>query len=69
LARVIQLERSKKQAESPLTPELREFIDAAIVPILVREFLAQTASQPQLAERPECVAKSPARVLSEGAHP
>ena len=68
---MIQLERGKRQAESPLTPELREFIDAAIVPILVREFLAAEAvSGQQLAEVPQGVAKFPrTKGFSEGAHP
>jgi hypothetical protein len=69
LAKVIELGRAKKQPSSPLTPELREFIDAAIVPILVREFLALSKGETQLAERLECVAKSPRCMrVAEGAH-
>jgi hypothetical protein len=42
LAKVIQLESKRKPAaDSPLTPELKEFIDRAIVPILVKQFLAE----------------------------
>jgi hypothetical protein len=29
------------QGESPLTPELRDFIDRAIVPALLRQYLAE----------------------------
>ena len=39
-----QFERREKQAESLLTPELKEFIDCAIVPILVKQFFAEQAA-------------------------
>lgn len=35
--------------ESPLTSELKQFIDSAIVPILVNEYLAVTANENELA--------------------
>jgi hypothetical protein len=42
LAKVIQLESKRKPAaDSPLTPAFKEFIDSAIVPILVKQFLAE----------------------------
>lgn len=42
--------RSRRVREiSPLTPELKEFIDSAIVPILVNEYLAVTAEENKLA--------------------
>ena len=33
--------RAEVRAESPLTPELKAFIDAAIVPVLVKQYLAE----------------------------
>jgi hypothetical protein len=36
-------------ASSPLTPELKEFIDRAIVPALVRDYLATAAGKIDLA--------------------
>lgn len=36
----LQSRRGQAREGSPLTPELKEFIDAAIVPILVKEYLA-----------------------------
>ena len=42
--------RSRRaREESPLTPELKQFIDCAIVPILVKEYLAVTADENELA--------------------
>ena len=59
MAKVIQLERKRKPAaESPLTPELQEFIDRAIVPILVKQYLAMEGAPTELAERGAVVAKS-----------
>jgi hypothetical protein len=55
LAKVLQLEpRPKAGEESPLTPEMKEFIDSVVVPILVKEYLAES----QLAEGEESMAKS-----------
>jgi len=42
---------------SALTPQLKAFIDRAVVPILVREYLAELASENQLAAAHESVAK------------
>lgn len=36
----LQSRRGQAWEGSPLTPELKKFIDAAIVPILVKEYLA-----------------------------
>jgi len=60
---VIQLEPKRKPAaESPLTPELKEFIDRAIVPILVKQFLEEQQGREKktakLARRGSGVAKS-----------
>jgi hypothetical protein len=39
------------QEASPLTPELKAFIDAAIVPVLVKRYLALVDRENELAER------------------
>lgn len=41
--------RRQAGEDSPLTPELKEFIDRAMVPILVKEYLAVTADEIELA--------------------
>jgi hypothetical protein len=41
---------------SPLTPELKGFIDRVIVPILVQSYLAKMQSEKKIAERPAVVA-------------
>jgi hypothetical protein len=43
--------------DSPLTPELKDFIDRAIVPALVRQYLAEMDAQNELAKVDEHVAK------------
>lgn len=58
LAHVIKFKPRKQREESPLTPELKEFIDRVIVPILVKEYLAETAGANQLAERGADMSKS-----------
>jgi len=35
---------------SPLTPELKDFIDRAIVPALVKQYLAETEAEKDLAK-------------------
>ena len=51
MARMIQLESKRKPAkESPLTPELKDFIDRAIVPILVKQYLAEIEKNDGLAQ-------------------
>lgn len=37
--------RLKPAANSPLTPELRQFIDRAVVPALVREYIVDLDSE------------------------
>jgi hypothetical protein len=56
LANVLQLER--KQTESSLTPELKEFIDRVIVPILVQGYITEIQSEKRFAEGPAVVASS-----------
>jgi hypothetical protein len=46
--------RARPAKASPLTPELREFIDRAIVPALVKKYLAEI----ELAKTPAAVALS-----------
>jgi hypothetical protein len=47
-----------RRRQSPLTPELKDFIDRAIVPILVKEYLAATGLENELAARPPRAAHS-----------
>jgi hypothetical protein len=64
LAKIFQLEPKRPApAGSPLTPELKEFIDRVIVPILVKQYLAEEGGVPELAERVGGVAKSTASTL------
>jgi hypothetical protein len=44
--------------DSPLTPELKDFIDRAIVPALVRQYLAETEAEGELAKPAAHVALS-----------
>jgi hypothetical protein len=41
-----------RRRQSPLTPEMKAFIDRAIVPILVKEYLALTELENELAMKP-----------------
>jgi hypothetical protein len=51
LGRIVQLESKRKPAvESPLTPELKDFIDRAIVPLLVKQYLAEMEKNDHLAQ-------------------
>jgi hypothetical protein len=52
--------RPRPAKQSPLTPELKDFIDRAIVPILVKEYLAanEPTKQNDLAESEARVAQS-----------
>jgi hypothetical protein len=44
--------------QSPLTPELKDFIDRAIVPALVKQYLAEIDSTKKLAKPSLRVAQS-----------
>jgi len=55
MSRALQLVPAERVKGSPLTPELKSFIDCAIVPILVREYLEQ---EKEIAQRTETVASS-----------
>ncbi len=68
---MIQLEPKRKPAaDSPLTPELKEFIDRAIVPILVKQYLVEQRSGSkktvELARRGSGVAKSVSSTAAPG---
>lgn len=47
----LQSRRHPAREESPLTPELKDFIDRVIVPILVKEYLAVNNLENDLAEK------------------
>jgi hypothetical protein len=49
-ARVFQFEGQSKTNESFLTPELKQFIDHVIVPILVEQYLAEHDARDRIAE-------------------
>jgi hypothetical protein len=51
-----------RRRQSPLTPELKEFIDRAIVPALVKQYLAEDT----LANRREDEANSHSRTAAPG---
>jgi hypothetical protein len=55
-----QFEPREQETESPLTPELKEFIHRVIVPILVEQYLEERA-EGKLADSPIDVAKSPGK--------
>jgi len=59
LVNVVKFESREQEAESPLTPELKQFIDRVIVPILVKRFLAEHTAEDKLAAAPIDVAESP----------
>lgn len=43
--------RRGPREDSPLTPQLQEFIDRVVVPILIKEYLAETDAENRLAKR------------------
>ncbi len=44
------VQNGKLKHESPLTPELKAFIDRVIAPILVRDFISEMQKEKQIAE-------------------
>jgi hypothetical protein len=46
------------QFDSPLTPELKEFIDRAIVPVLVRQYLSASEKENIVADEAHRAAHS-----------
>jgi len=51
---------------SPLTPDLKAFIDAAIVPVLVKQYLALEDRENELAERDSDTAHSVSSTAAPG---
>jgi len=49
MAEVVQFDGSEGQPETPLTPELKQFIDRVIVPILIERYLAKADATEDLA--------------------
>lgn len=47
-----------RRRQSPLTPELKDFIDRVIVPLLVKEYRAATGLENKLAAKPPRAAHS-----------
>ncbi len=58
--------RARVREESPLTPELKAFIDAAIVPALVKQYLAIGDRENELAERDTDTAHSVSSTATPG---
>jgi hypothetical protein len=58
MATIIKIESRRRAAESSLTPELKEFIDHTIVPILVRQYLAEEQAALKLANELPSAANS-----------
>jgi hypothetical protein len=57
-AKLVAMKPRSAQGGSPLTPELKAFIDATIVPVLVEQYLAEvshTVGEIKLAKRQEPV--------------
>lgn len=63
MASAPKLVRVDRRRESPLTPELKEFIDRAIVPALVKQYLEE---EDILAKRREDAAHSDSRTAAPG---
>ena len=59
--------RPQTQEASPLTPELKGFIDRVIVPILVRDYLSGIAQEKQIADGREGVASCESMTVSPNA--
>jgi hypothetical protein len=58
MAGTVKFDPGENGTPSPLTPELRDFIDSAIVPILVRKFLSSPRIPGRLAGKSCTVPKS-----------
>jgi hypothetical protein len=63
LANPIKFESCEQETESLLTSELKGFIDRVIVPILVKQYLAERADE-KLAGSPMGVAKSTSKTAA-----
>jgi hypothetical protein len=58
MAEVLQFDGSEGQAETPLTPELKQFIDRVVVPSLIKLYLSERNEGPKLAGRGPDVGES-----------
>jgi hypothetical protein len=47
ISKLVPMRPKLARGGSPLTPELKEFIDRAIVPALVRQYLAELDAKPK----------------------
>jgi hypothetical protein len=72
LSKVLKLEPKQQpptvrcsRLQSPLTPELREFIDRAIVPALVKNYLAEIDLAETKPDAPHSVRSTAAPTLRE----
>ena len=63
----LQSGQRRARAKSPLTPELKGFIDRVIVPILVRDYLSGIDHKKQIAEGHEGVASFESMTVSQDA--
>jgi hypothetical protein len=50
MVRPIEFEAGQEHVESPLTPELKQFIDSAIVPGLLKLYFAERRDKDQVAK-------------------
>jgi len=64
MATTSKLVSMNRRRQSPLTPELKAFIDAAIVPILVKDYLAVSQTKSELAVKPRRAAHSVSRTAA-----
>jgi hypothetical protein len=56
-----------RRRQSPLTPELKAFIDRVIVPILVRDYLSGIAEEKQISDGRQGVASCESKTVSPDA--
>lgn len=68
MASLVQLDRQAGRLDSPLTPDLRAFLDTVVVPILVSEYLAEMEreSENELALRTPKMAQCVANEIATG---
>jgi len=61
----LQSGQSRARPQSPLTPELKGFIDRVVVPILVRDYLSSIDHKKQIADGHEGVASCESMAVSQ----
>lgn len=67
LSTSLQSGQRRGRAKSPLTPELKGFIDRVIVPILVRDYVSSIDQKKQIADGHEGVASCESMTVSQDA--